>query len=220
MTRNLFLGVLGFSLLALGVAILFTPERETPDAVMPWQIEILPDGGSRVFGITLGKTTLAQAEARLRAAAEVTLFVSPEGQRIVEAYFDKVTLGGLSAKMIAGFDLDEALLDKIYQRGRRISTLGSGTRKVTLSHADLEWLGQQPITTLTYLPGIDLGEEQVKHRFGEPEQRIVENGETPLVHFLYPRLGLDITLSDRSKDILQYVLPRDFERLSAPLQGH
>ena len=36
-------------------------------------------------------------------------------------------------------------------------------------------------------------------------------------HLLYPELGLDLILNPEGKEILQYVAPRDFRRLQAPL---
>jgi hypothetical protein len=37
------------------------------------------------------------------------------------------------------------------------------------------------------------------------------------VHWLYPQHGLDITLGGAEKPLLQYVAPRDFDRLIQPL---
>jgi hypothetical protein len=37
------------------------------------------------------------------------------------------------------------------------------------------------------------------------------------VHLLYPPLGLDVVVDGDGKELLQYVAPRDFERLRAPL---
>lgn len=216
MTRHIFLLVVIFSLLALALGLFVSPSREDRPSSMPWQIETTPDGGSQVFGITLGRTTLGQAERLLGSPAEVSLFESTTGVREVEAYFDKVGLGGLSAKMVAGFDLTVAELEAMYGRGQRISTLGSGTHKITLSHDDLQQLQLCPVSSLTYLPAINLSEAQVTHRFGQPEQRVAEDA-AKLVHLLYPKLGLDISISESNKEVLQYVAPRDFSRLSAPL---
>ena len=43
----------------------------------------------------------------------------------------------------------------------------------------------------------------------------LENGT---VHWLYPKLGLDIALDSNSKGVLQYVLPKDFAALVQPLR--
>jgi len=39
-----------------------------------------------------------------------------------------------------------------------------------------------------------------------------------LVHWLYPAIGLDLTVNDKGKEVLLYVKPADFSRVTAPLQ--
>ena len=44
--------------------LFFNSNKPDNDAVvtgLPWQIDILPEGNTRVFGITLGQTTLGEA---------------------------------------------------------------------------------------------------------------------------------------------------------------
>ena len=53
-------------------------------------------------------------------------------------------------------------------------------------------------------------------RFGQPAQRIQEK-KNGLVHWLYPQDGLDITLGGSEKPLLQYVPPKDFDKLVRPL---
>jgi len=55
-------------------------------------------------------------------------------------------------------------------------------------------------------------------RFGQPSQRIREK-KSGAVHWLYPQNGLDITLGGGEKPLLQYVPPRDFDRLLNPLKA-
>ena len=42
-----------------------TPENSNPVTGLPWQIDQLAGGETRVFGITLGRTTLGEAIAQL-----------------------------------------------------------------------------------------------------------------------------------------------------------
>jgi len=53
-------------------------------------------------------------------------------------------------------------------------------------------------------------------RFGKPAQIIKEN-KSGAMHWLYPQNGLDITLIAGEKPLLQYVAPREFTKLVAPL---
>jgi hypothetical protein len=221
MERRIILGVLGAVAFAfvLGVilpALLVEPE---PPRDLPWQIETTPEGHTRVFGITLGQTTVAEAERLLADPAEVTLFNAKDGRRVVEAYFNQVNLSGLSAKMVLGVDVPEEWLEPIYDRGIRASQLGSGEQKVTLAHDDLTTVRELPVDSITYMPSINLSPEQVEKRFGTPAQKRRESGDAPVEHWLYPNLGVDVAISEREKEVLQYVPPAEFERLTRPLEG-
>lgn len=204
----------GLLLVAIGV-MLPAPDIERSQ-FLPWQIEHTPEGATRVFGITLGETSLNEAEKILRSSAEATLFATPEGQYRVEAYFDKVVLGGFSAKMVMviGVPPDEA--EAMFLRGARIATLGSGTNKVTLSSDDARRVFTLPIVGLTYLTRASVDDELLRKRFGEPAERIREP-ETGSVHWLYPKLGLDVAVDEKGKAVMQYVRPADFARLEKPL---
>lgn len=43
--------------------------QSVPSSGLPWQIETLPGGEAQVFGLTLGRSTLADARARRRSSA-------------------------------------------------------------------------------------------------------------------------------------------------------
>ena len=71
------------------------------------------------------------------------------------------------------------------------------------------------ITGLTFIPAVNLDEEVILARFGEPEERIELGAVT---HFLYSLKGLDVALHKDSKEVMQYVSPADFGQLIQPLQ--
>lgn len=183
---------------------------------LPWQIE-QHQGSIRVFNLTLGKSTLIEAEKLLLGDAEISLFRSPTDSHAIEAYFDKVMLGGLSAKMILVMDIPESELSEMFQRGLRISKLGSGSNKVSLTTKDLHYTRNSAIASITYLPAINLNSEQLIARFGSPLERIGEPGGT-IEHWLYPKLGLDVMLDDSGKEVLQYIEPSRFTQISTPLK--
>ena len=136
---------------------------------------------------------------------------------MVEAYFDSVTLSGLKARMVLTMQLEPAELQKIFNRGARIATLGSGIRKVSLSDQDQARVLESPIGAITYLPRVNLDPELVTRRFGKPSEILLEAG-TGVEHWLYPQKGLDIALSAEEKEVLQYVRPADFSALVKPLR--
>lgn len=217
MGRHTFLSVLAVTLIALAVAMLLPPERAPePARQLPWQIEPTAEGSIRVFGMTLGRTTLGEAEQIAAETAEVSLFTAADTGPVIEAYFDQVILNGLKAKMVFSLDLSEALVAEMYARGARIATMGSGTRKVTLGSEDLQQVRQAAIRSITYIPQINLEEQMLRSRFGAPERRVREP-KSETVHWLYPAKGLDIAYHAEAKEVLQYVQPRDFAALMAPL---
>ncbi len=211
-------GIAVAGLIAIVVGILATPKTPMEERTdLPWRITAHPDGSSEVFGLTLGSSTLTDAIRKIGEQPEITLFVSPEGEKTVEAFFEEVKLGGIRAKMVITAALGKDRIEKIYERGLRISKSSSGNRKVELHPDDLTLVKHTPIAAITYLPHYDLDAETVIRLFGTPAKRIQER-EKPIVHWLYPEKGLDIALSSEEKDVLQYVMPSRFEALSAPLE--
>lgn len=183
---------------------------------LPWQIEPVTEGTIRVFGLTLGKTTLQEANNLYHSGAEVSLFVSPEGKHEIEAYFDKVVLGGFSSQMILAVALPQEQQAAMFHRGIRVSSLGGGRKKATLAPDDLQTVFSSPVASLTYLTRARLDDDLLLKRFGEPAKRIQEP-ETNTMHWLYPELGLDVALSEKGRAVLQYVPPKQFSELMAPL---
>ncbi|HDK38533.1 MAG TPA: hypothetical protein ENG92_05910, partial [Thiolapillus brandeum] len=110
MGDHIFLKVLGVAIVAL-IAALWLPGGQPPEEYkfLPWQIEVTDDGYSSVFGITLGKSTLAEVEQQFQEPAEISLFATDDGDRVVEAYFNSVSLSGFRAKIVAilGFSDEE-----------------------------------------------------------------------------------------------------------------
>jgi len=69
---------------------------------------------------------------------------------------------------------------------------------------------------LTYLPNARLDEAIIAKRFGEPAQRVRET-KSGVVHWLYPQNGLDVVMSGNERPLMQYLPPKNFELLRAPL---
>ncbi len=217
--RRIFLSVLGASLLLLAIAIYF-PSRDKESPVqpqsLPWQIETTTDGSIRVFGLLLGQSTVEDAIQRFNENAEVSMFVSPDNKRVVEVYFNNTRLAGLGAKIVLSVAVNEVQLEAIYNHGTRISTLGDGSRKVTLHPDDLLRLKQSPIAGITYLPKTKLDNDLLLARFGEPARRIRETKNETL-HWLYPSQGLDIARDKDGRTVIQYLPPKVFEKVMKPL---
>lgn len=185
---------------------------------LPWHIEHPTSDSVRIFGLTLSQSTAKEAEQRFKEEAEPSLFKSPDGKMIAEFFFEQVDLAGLRSKVVLTIDVPEAELKGMYERGLRMASTGSG-KKITMTPDDVAKLRTLPISSLTYLPGLRVDEALFLKRFGQPAQRIKENGNG-LVHWLYPQNGLDINLGGGEKPIMQYVSPKDFDKLVRPLMAN
>jgi hypothetical protein len=185
---------------------------------LPWHIEHPTSDTVRVFGLTLGESVAKEAQERFKEEATPSLFKSPDGKLAAELFFDHVKLGGLPSTVILTINVPKTELEGMYERGLRMAATESG-KKITLTPEDVRKLDTWPISSLTYLPGLHVEEAIFLKRFGQPAQRIQEK-KSGLVHWLYPHNGLDIILGSGEKPVLQYVSPRDFDKLVKPLMAN
>ena len=219
MGKHAFLSVMGITILALflGIYLSSLSERKVSDTGFPWQIENLESGHTRVFNLTIGESTLNDAEQLYKERAKINLFLSSQSDAVIEAFFSQVKIAGLKSKMVVSFDIPAEEIQAIYKRGERIATLDSGIRKVTLLDDDTQLVRQSVISSITYLPSIHLDAELIEKRFGQPAEKIKDT-ESDAIHWLYPNKGVDIALSETEKEVIQYVEPKDFNKLIAPLK--
>jgi hypothetical protein len=215
MDKKIILGVIALIIVSISV-ILMAPDNSvsTPET-LPWKISHPTPETTRVFGITLGKSTLNEIanDYKHEAELEVSLFKPSDAKMGVEAFFEEVNFNGLKAKIIMTIAIPEEELPGMFQRGLRMNSTPSGKR-ITLTADDLARVRSLPVNSLTYLPTATLEQSVIAKRFGEPAQRIREK-KTNLIHWLYPQHGLDVVLD--AKPFFQYLPTRDFELLRAPL---
>jgi len=182
----------------------------------PWQITLLPDGNSQVFGLRFNETSVAEAKQKLGHRPDIALFQNRGGRLAVEVYYKEFNRGGLSGSLLLTLTQDDALLDNLKQQALGQKRLESGVIKYKLSAIGLQHIDSKKITGLTYVPYADLDEEMVNRRFGIPAQKIKTHEKAQ--HWLYPEKGLDLIFNEEGKEILQFVSPTEFERLAGPLQ--
>ena len=125
-----------------------------------------------------------------------------------------MALSGLINTAFAA-DIEAGTLQRLLSAAARPEHLRSGARKFRLNPDDLPVAYQAAVKSITFIPTIDFDEQTVLKRFGDPAERI--RGDDQMTHLLYPDKGLDLIINPAGKDILQYVAPRDFSALRAPL---
>ncbi len=215
MDKKIILGVFALVVVSLSVLLLVPDNSTSSPDTLPWKITHPTPETSRIFGITLGQSTLDDTEKAFKELSEISLFKTPEGKLLVEAFFDELNLNGLKAKFVLTIAVPEGELQGMYDRGLRMNSTPSGKR-ITLTPEDLAKVRQTTVSSLTYLPSARIEEALFAKRFGTPVERISEK-KSGAVHWLYPQHGLDITLGNGEKPLLQYVSPKDFHLLRTPL---
>lgn len=191
---------------------LFAP-TPGPDALkartdLPWQITLNDDGGSRVFDLDLGKATLADAMHKFGGLEALALFEPASGRPSLEAFFGNVQFGPLQAKVVAKLEASDEELQAILARSTKREGSPSGDWKHPLPDAPKDHM-QRRVTAITYVPATrGLDAEFFRSRFGEPTAWIAESEEA--VSWFYPDKGLSILIDNDSREILEYLPPRDF----------
>lgn len=190
-------------------------EEQAKENVYPWQITVQTDGKTQIFGITLNETSLQDAARLLGREYKLGLFETSGQPLSLEAYFNEITMGGISGKFVLTLDATQEEMQALLAKAIKRKVLESGTKRYSLTADVIHTLAQKPVTSISYIPYINLDEEVIKQRFGEPAERIVIDQKRQ--HWLYPELGLDLLHDADGKELLQYVVPADFEELRQPL---
>jgi hypothetical protein len=183
---------------------------------LPWQIEKLPDGSTRVFGIVIGESTLADAVNALGGDAELAIMMDKDGNNSLEMYFGSYRAGLLSGKLVLLGDIDSEML--VAMRGRAASreVMESTARKFVVNDNDRPLAYRARVKHIAFIPAVNLDEDIIQKRFGVAAETVQSSADVK--HFLFPELGLDIALNDKGKEVLQYVAPADFAEFIAPLR--
>lgn len=226
---------LGITLLLLALALgwpllrwQLSPHEAAPAAQgLPWQVQADGAGGSAVFGLQLGSATLGDAEGLWPQDFKVAL-ISVQGQApALEAYVESFQAAFVNGKLVLSVAADPDWLRQAWDRSPRGEVEGGregAVRRRELAPQDLDAARRIAVSALAFIPAARLDEATVVQRFGTLAQRHV--GADGVVQLLYPERGVAVALppaegdAARAKPVIQYVAPRDFERLlRAPLQA-
>lgn len=171
---------------------------------VPWEVDLLDNGSTRVFGLTLDKTSIQESNQIIASFAETLLLVNDDQSYQLIARYNELTIGGLIAQLQLVYKLDQQELKLIYDT---LDTTNEGsTDKNRASYkldkkTEMSYLST-PIASVTYTPSIDYGEEIIRQRFGQPKDEQKINDDELL--WLYPELGLKIHIHANKADEFIY----------------
>ena len=209
-----------FALIAVVLAVYpFLNPSDHPQKLsgLPWQIEILPDGHSRVFGITIGQSRLSDALQSLGGDMQLAIVAATDEGGSLEMYYGHYKAGLLSGKLVLQTQAGADAIRRWRENSPKSEYMATGmAKKYLINDTDATAVLNEVITGITFIPAVNLDEDVILARFGTPAERIEREGVT---HFLYPDKGLHIALSDRDKEVLQYVAPGDFAQWVKPLRN-
>ena len=186
-----------------------------PNANLPWQIELDAQGGSSVFGLRPGVSTVGEVRQKFGSEMDVAIVAEPNEMGTLEGYYSQVALGFVLAKVIVTVDAKNELILEMRDRALKAKHMESMTRKITLNPDDLAAIEKMPVKAFSVIPSVNLDEATVIQRFGPPGERLAVSEKR--VHLLYPEKGLDVVVDSDGKELLQYVAPSNFAELREPL---
>lgn len=208
-----------FALVAVVLAAYpFLNRSEQPQKLsgLPWQIDVLSDSSTRVFGITIGHSRLSDVLARLGSDTQLAIIAATGESGNLEMYYGHYKAGLLSGKLVLQTQAGDDDIRRWRENSPKSEYMATGkARKYSINETDIQSVLNEVVTGITFIPAVNLDEDVILARFGQPAQRINSEGVS---HFLYPDKGLHIALSDREKEVLQYVSPAAFSVLAEPLR--
>lgn len=190
----------------LGYPLLNESKNTELVAGLPWQIDVLPDGSIKVFGLHIGVSSLSDVLENLgNDDMDVAIIAASNEVGSLEMYYGHYRAGGVSGKLIVRANASEKNIRDWRQRSLKSGYMASGkAKKYVLSEKDLKLALNEVVTGLTFIPSINLDEKIIVARFGEPAEQLHSEGVT---HYVYPEKGLDIALFEEAKEVIQYTSP-------------
>jgi len=162
-------------------------------------------GNLHVLGVTLGETTLKQAELILQSKSDVALYIYPEKHakagRKLEAFFPAIAD---HTKIILLLDMNRESLDQLESRATIPHLYPNHVARMNLAASDRSGLDQVIVRELTLIPNLTLSGENIKARFGEPDEfKSIENYDL----YLYNQRGLQVRLNKDEPPTLHFFNP-------------
>lgn len=198
---------------AMMIAVIGQHESTTQLDNLPWEVDQLENGSLRVFGLTLGKTSIQDANQIFASFADTRLQVTTDTHDYqayqLLAIYDDLIISGLVAQIKLTYLLEPSDLQQIYRSVKPTQTKKAD--KETLKEKaglysvsndiEMKYLNK-PVSSITYIPSIDYGLETIRQNFGPATEEKQVNDDLQL--WRYPEMGLEIYISQSMLDQFIY----------------
>jgi len=184
---------------ALMIAVIGDKDVEQSADAMPWNIQVLDNGATRIMGITLSKTNIQDAHQIFSHFSETRLFTRDDKSELL-AHFDEFNMAGLLAEIDLVYDISETHLEKV----RRQATNTRHNEYQLVRESMLMDLLTTPVKQLIYKPFIDYDSDIITQRFGPATDH--ETVSETVEKLSYPAIGLVIYLNSDGTDKFVYSL--------------
>lgn len=150
-------------------------------------------GKLHVLGITLGVSSLRQAEVALQSRSDVALYIypleHPKAGMKLEAYFPAISD---NTQVILLLDASPELLKQMQARATMPHIYPNTVARSNLAPTDQQFVQQMLIRELTLLPSISITQQELTSRFGAPMN--VSHADSGKTVYAFPAFGLEATL--------------------------
>jgi len=198
---------------AMMIAVIGQHEPTAQLDTMPWEVDQLDNGSLRVFGLTLDKTSIQDANQIFASFAQTRLQVTTDknGHQTYKltAFYDELIIGGLIAKIKLIYKIDSNDLQKIYLS---LNSSNPDNKTTEVSNKDVEFYSvsqniemehlNKPVSSITYIPSLDYDQESIRQNFGRAAEEKQINDDLQL--WSYPEMGLKIYISQSMPDQFVY----------------
>lgn len=182
---------------AMMIAVLGQYKPRTQLNYTPWDIQIQENGASRVFGLTLGKSNIQEANQIFASFAETRLVIDENSQATLIAHYNELVMDGIVANLDLYYQLEQTELQQLHSDLVAAKNNEQQQKSYALPPAlEMDYLST-PIARIVYKPAIQYGEELIMQRFGTPQQIVKIDDQQR--HWLYPDSGLTISLFDNQQ---------------------
>ncbi|MDQ6964686.1 MAG: hypothetical protein Q9M13_07175 [Mariprofundales bacterium] len=163
-------------------------------------------GHLHILGITLGVTTLRQAESALQSKSDVALYIYPQehpkaGLKL-EAFFPAIAD---HTKVILLLDQNIHQLQEIERRATTPHLYENGVARMNLAAMDVRRAYDMVVRELTLIPNLTISPATLKGRFGEPSSmRPIDESSAV---YQYDDIALTAVISEMDSPVLHFVNP-------------